>query len=215
MDFNQLHFVIVSSTIILSGLMWIGSVTFLRLKKRKSLVYLMFFTIFYVYLVKVLDYTLFQFQSLILLKHFMPELILQGQTAGKNINLIPLITLAAPDLKTSILNILLMMPFGFGLPFITEFRVKKIVAAGALLSIAVEFLQLITGFAAKITFRVADVNDVIFNTLGVALGYLLFAGFVRFHRRIFDNSEPAANPIFRYISERPQVNIARETNTLP
>src|SRR5215207_9073111 len=66
-------------TIFLFGLIWIGIVTFLRLKK--SLAYLIFFTIFYVYIFKVLDYTLFQFQSLILLKHFMPGLILNGQTA--------------------------------------------------------------------------------------------------------------------------------------
>ncbi len=34
-------------TILLFGLIWIGTVTFLRLKKKKSLVYLIFFTIFY------------------------------------------------------------------------------------------------------------------------------------------------------------------------
>ena len=99
-------------TILLFGLIWIGTVTFLRLKKKKSVVYLIFFTIFYSYLFKVLDYTLFQFQSLLLLKYFMPDLILQGQTAGKNINLIPLITLTLEDLKTSLLNILLLIPFG-------------------------------------------------------------------------------------------------------
>src|SRR5215212_3787118 len=64
--------------VLLFGLIWIGIITFLRLKK--SLTYLIFFTIFYIYIVKVLDYTLFQFQYLILLKHFMPDLILNGQT---------------------------------------------------------------------------------------------------------------------------------------
>ena len=83
---------------VLFGLIWIGIVTFLRLKKEKSLIYLIFFTIFYVYLFKVLDYTLFQ-----------------------------------------------------------------------------------------ITFRVADINDVIFNTVGVAVGYILFVGFVRIYRHISHN----------------------------
>src|SRR2546423_2363825 len=174
-------------TALLFGLIWIGIVAFLRLKKRKSLIYLIFFTIFYSYLFKVLDYTLFQFQSLVLLKHFMPDLILNGQTAGKNINLIPLITLTPEDLKTSLLNILLLIPFGFGLPFITNFRMKKIVVIGALFSIVIEFLQLTTGFMAKITFRVADINDVIFNTVGVAVGYILFVGFVRIYRHISHN----------------------------
>src|ERR687885_2589032 len=107
-------------TVLVFGLIWIGIVTFLRLKKKKSLIYLISFTIFYVYLFKVLDYTLFQFQSLLLLKYFMPGLILNGQTAGKSINLIPLVMLTSQDLKTSLLNILMLVPFGFGLPFITN-----------------------------------------------------------------------------------------------
>ncbi len=193
-------------TALLFGLFWIGIITFLRLKKGKSLAYLIFFTIFYVYIVKVLDYTLFQFQSLILLKYFMPNLLLNGQTLGKSINLIPLITLTSQDIETSLLNILLLMPFGFGLPFITDFGMKKIVVIGTLFSIVIEFIQLITGFIAKITFRIADINDVIFNTVGVAIGYILFIGFVYIYRHVSHNWEIAANPILRYIAERPQID---------
>jgi len=193
-------------TVLLFGLIWIGILTFLRLKKKKSLAYLIFFTIFYVYIAKVLDYTLFQFQSLVLLKYFMPDLILNGQTVGKSMNLIPLVTLTSQDLKTSLLNILLLIPFGFGLPFITNFRMKKIVVIGALFSIVIEFLQLITGFMAKITFRIADINDVIFNTVGVAIGYVLFVGFVRIYRHISHNREISVNPILRYVAERPQID---------
>ena len=191
-------------TVLLFGLIWIGIVTFLQLKK--SFAYLIFFTIFYVYIVKVLDYTLFQFQSLLLLRQFMPELILNGQTAGKDMNLIPFITLTRQDLKTSLLNILLLIPFGFGLPFITNYRMKKIVVIGALFSILIEVMQLITGFMAKITFRIADINDVIFNTIGVAIGYILFVGFVHIYRQIFPNWEISANSILRYIAERPQID---------
>jgi glycopeptide antibiotics resistance protein len=192
--------------VFLFGLIWICIVTFLGLKKKKSFVYLIFFTIFYVYIFKVLDYTLFQFQSLLLLKYFNPNLILNGQPVGKDINLIPLMTLTPQDLETSLLNILLLMPFGFGLPFITKFCMKKIVVIGAFFSIVIEFLQLITGFMAKITFRIADINDVIFNTIGAAIGYSLFVGFVRIYRRISHHWKIEANPILRYIAERPQVD---------
>src|SRR4051794_31505575 len=193
-------------TILIFGLIWIGIVTFFWLKKKESLTFLTFFTIFYAYIFKVLDYTLFQFQSLLLLKFFTPSLILNGQTAGKNMNLVPLVTLIPQDLNTSLLNILLLVPFGFGLPFITNLRMKKIVVMGALVSIVIESLQLVTGFMAKITFRIADVNDVIFNTVGAAIGYILFVGFVRICRRILHNWEIAANPILRYIAGRPQIN---------
>lgn len=33
-----------------------------------------------------------------------------------------------------------------------------------------------TGLLGKITFQVADVNDVIFNTIGVVVGYGVFVG---------------------------------------
>jgi glycopeptide antibiotics resistance protein len=166
--------------------------------------YWIFFTIFSIYILKVLDYTLFQFQSLILLKYFMPNLMLNGQAAGESINLIPLITLNLEDLKTSLLNILLMIPFGFGLPLITNFRMKKIVVIGMLFSIFIELLQLTTGLLAKITFRIADINDVIFNTLGVAIGYILFVGFMRIFHHITHNREISKNPILKYINDRPQ-----------
>jgi glycopeptide antibiotics resistance protein len=169
-------------------------------------VYLTFFTMFYAYLFKVLDYTLFQFQSLFLLRYFVPNLILKGQYAGESINLIPLITLMPQDLKTSLLNILLLVPFGFGLPFITNLHMKKIVVIGMLFSIVIELLQLVTGVMARITFRVADINDVIFNTVGVAIGYALFVEFVRIYRHLSHNWEISANPILRYIAERPQIN---------
>ena len=105
----------------------------------------------------------------------MPSLILRGETVETNMNFIPLITLTHQDLKTSLLNILLMIPFGFGLPFITNFRMKKTVVIGMLFSIVIEFLQLITGFMTKVTFRIVDINDVIFNNAHEILIYI--AGF--------------------------------------
>jgi glycopeptide antibiotics resistance protein len=191
--------------IFLFVLIWIGIVIFLRQKKKKPLAYLIFFTIFYIYLFKVLDYTLFQFQSLLLLKHFMPGLMLNGQAAGESINLIPLIRLTSEDSKTSLLNILLMVPFGFGLPFITNFRMKKVIIIGVLFSVAIELLQFVTGFMAKITFRIADINDVIFNTMGIAIGYILFVGFVRIYRSLSQSWRMSENPISHYIAERPQI----------
>src|SRR4029453_18008824 len=71
-------------TVLLFSLIWIGIVTFLLLKKKKSLVYLIFFTILYVYLFKVLDYTLIQFHSLLLLKYFAPGPYLEWASCGED-----------------------------------------------------------------------------------------------------------------------------------
>jgi len=189
---------------LLFALTWLGIAAFLRLKKKQSFVSLLFFAIFSIYLYKVLDYTLFQFQSLLLLKYFMPDLMLNGQ--AESMNLIPLATLTSADVKTSLLNIVLMIPFGFGLPFVASFRMKKAAMIGALFSVGIELLQFVTGLMAKTTFRIADVNDVIFNTLGVVIGYILFIGFMHICRRLFSNQTIAANSIVRYIAERPQVD---------
>lgn len=157
-------------------LLWVGLIAFLRLKKKKSKTYCLLFTIFYIYLYKVLDYTLIQFQSLLLLKYFVPNLILRGDEAHQSINLIPLFTLTQEDIKTSLLNILLFIPFGFGMPFIADWRTKKIVVVGAMFSVMIELLQLITGVLAQTSFRVLDINDVIFNTLGTVVGSALYIG---------------------------------------
>ena len=192
------------SVVLLFGLIWLGVTLFLRIKKNKSFVFLLFFSIFYIYLYKVLDFTLFQYQFLLLLKYFMPGLRLNGQTAGSAINLIPLITLTPDDLRTSLLNILLTIPFGFGLPFITRLRMKEVTIIGAIFSITIEILQFTSGLLAKITFRVADINDVMFNTVGVAVGYILFLGFMRLFHYVFHNREAVTNPILRYIADLQQ-----------
>lgn len=154
----------------------------LRMRKNHGLVYLLVFTLFFVYVVAVLDRTLFQFQSLIVLKHFAPHLMLNGQGDGNTTQLLPLANLTPRDFKTSLLNVLLMVPFGFGLPFITNLRFLGTVTAGGLFSVAIELLQLVTGLIAGVTFRIADVNDVIFNTTGVLIGYWLFDRFARICR---------------------------------
>lgn len=195
-------FLIDASFILLFALLWLGCVVFLRLKKRKGVPYLFFFTIFFAYVFKVLDLTLFEFQSLLLLKQFIPNLMLNGIEPEKTLNLLPLVTLTPEDAQTSLLNVLMLAPFGFGLPVITTFRMKDTIVAGALFSIAIEFLQFLSGHVAHMTFRVADIDDVIFNALGTAVGYVLFAGFVRFLRKTIRSK----NPILRHIAERPQVD---------
>lgn len=193
--------IIDASFILLFVLLWLGCVTFLRLKKEKGVAYLIFFTIFFAYVFKVLDLTLFEFQSLLLLKQFIPNLMLNGIGPEKTLNLLPFITLTPEDAQTSALNILMLVPFGFGLPLITRFRMKETIAAGMLFSIAIELLQFLTGHVAGITFRVADIDDVIFNTLGAAIGYILFAGCVR----LFRKTVRPTNQILRHIAERPQI----------
>lgn len=204
--------IIAAATVLAFGLIWAALVAVLR-RSGKDFAYLTFFTIFYVYLFKVLDYTVFQFQSLIVLKLFNPRIMLNGMEGAEALNLVPLLTLTASDLTTSLLNILLMVPFGFGLPFITSLRARGVVLAGALFSIGIELLQFVTGLLAGVTFRVADVNDVVFNTVGTAVGYLAFLGFMHLYRQLPSRWALSSHPLLRHIAERPQLDVPPGTGS--
>lgn len=63
-------------------------------------------------------------------------------------------------------------------------------------------MQLILGSVIGGTFRVVDINDVIFNTLGVAVGYVVFLGFLRIFYLVLEKYNLSQNPIFSYIIEK-------------
>lgn len=98
-----------------------------------------------------------------------------------NINLIPIVSLIkmatylleespTPYIIMNIFgNILFFLPVGFLLPFLSQkfSRVWKTILLGALLSIMIETWQLFLP-------RGTDIDDVLLNTSGTALGYCLF-----------------------------------------
>lgn len=69
----------------------------------------------------------------------------------------------------NILNIIMFMPFGFLLPLIWERyrKVWKVVLVGAGFSLAIEMGQLLNR-------RVSDINDLLMNTFGVLIGYVIW-----------------------------------------
>lgn len=84
---------------------------------------------------------------------------------GLNINLIPFRYLFS-NLGNNLLNVLLFIPLGFFLPvlFRRYGKFRRTVLFGFLLSALIELLQIFT-------FRATDVNDLMTNTLGAALGW--------------------------------------------
>lgn len=86
---------------------------------------------------------------------------------GLNLNLIPFAGMIE-DFKNSILNVLLFVPLGVFLPLLWQRfrRAGSCAVFGFGLSFVIELLQMLT-------FRATDVNDLITNTCGTLLGYLL------------------------------------------
>jgi glycopeptide antibiotics resistance protein len=73
-------------------------------------------------------------------------------------------------------NVLAFAPFGVFLPLLRPGRrsLISVVAAGVAISLALEAVQLGLSLLIGAPYRVADVDDVIINVLGVALGYGLY-----------------------------------------
>ena len=73
------------------------------------------------------------------------------------------------------LNVLLTVPLGFGLPFVIRWPASRILLAGLLFAIGIELAQLTVDalYLAEMPWSV-DINDVLLNTLGAALGYATY-----------------------------------------
>ena len=85
-----------------------------------------------------------------------------------NINMIPMVDIFT-DFSQYFKNMLLFVPFGFLLPLLwkRERLVEKTVSIGFLFSLFIELIQLFS-------FRATDIDDLLMNTLGTWVGYLLF-----------------------------------------
>ncbi|MEC0244303.1 VanZ family protein [Paenibacillus chitinolyticus] len=95
----------------------------------------------------------------------------------KTINFIPLLTL---DIKTFVLNIFMLVPLGIYLPLMNPKygTFTKAAKLALVVCLSIELLQLII----RITLgngRSTDINDILANTLGGALGFLLYSMLMR------------------------------------
>jgi glycopeptide antibiotics resistance protein len=80
------------------------------------------------------------------------------------------------ELRQLVGNLLLLMPLGVWGPILTPRlrSVGAILLAGAALSILIEVGQLAIATLYGFPVRVADIDDVLLNTLGVVIGYFLW-----------------------------------------
>ena len=85
-----------------------------------------------------------------------------------SLTLIPFLPMMA-DIKNTILNVFLFVPLGVLLPLLWKKyqSCKNTIVLGFVLSLSIELLQILT-------YRATDINDIIANTIGAALGYCIF-----------------------------------------
>ncbi|MCM3704835.1 MULTISPECIES: VanZ family protein [Cytobacillus] len=89
----------------------------------------------------------------------------------KSINAIPILTI---DIKTFLLNILMMLPLGVYIPLLIKnmASIKKAATLGLMFSLSFELIQLLI----RVTLgsgRSSDINDIIANTAGTVIGFMI------------------------------------------
>ncbi|MGL5416464.1 MAG: VanZ family protein [Clostridium sp.] len=75
-------------------------------------------------------------------------------------------------------NILLLVPFGIFLGYYYNRNLKEITIMCLLISTFIETTQLILSLVIPNTFRFFEINDIILNTLGGVIGYVLYKGII-------------------------------------
>ena len=98
-------------------------------------------------------------------------------------------------------NFLLTVPFGFGIHFVTRMKPKNMPWIVLLIGCSFEIAQLIMAVAFHVGFRAIDINDVIFNTLGAFIGYLLFKLFAWLYLSVIQKYQLKPKNIFAYIHQ--------------
>lgn len=102
-----------------------------------------------------------------------------------SINLIPLnfnfSELPRLVLQQIVLNVLLTVPFGFGMRFVAQIRAKQVLWIALAVGAAIETGQLLISVVVRYPYRTIDVNDVLLNALGVVVGYGVFRIFARLY----------------------------------
>ena len=169
----------------------------LRLQGR-SWSYLFFFSIFGIYLLGVVANAVFP----IVIPD--PEVLAQNPF-HLSLNLIPFYfgdcSLPELCLRNIFENILLTVPFGFGISFIARLKARDFLWLPAAVGLGLETIQLLTSLATRSSFRVIDINDVLLNALGVLIGYAFFRLFAWFYLKITERIGAPLGGIFAYIRE--------------
>lgn len=74
-------------------------------------------------------------------------------------------------------NLLLLFPFGFLYPFIKKYKkitMLSVFKLGFLFSISIEIMQVIVSSLINYQYRSFDIDDIILNTVGTIVGFLMF-----------------------------------------
>jgi glycopeptide antibiotics resistance protein len=153
-------------------------ITLIILWKKMSKKYLVLFAIFWVYMMFVVGLTIFP-----LIFPLQGEQRLPTANLLSRVNLVPFyfgrgVRFSLRLKSEQMLNILMLVPFGLILPMITRINLKRFVWLAVGIGLSIELIQLFLIFITGGSYyRIADINDVLFNFIGAMFGFGIFSFF--------------------------------------
>lgn len=166
--------------------------------------YLLSFLIMYIYVCELINFTQFPIYASEGMKATMG-----GQNVWKEMNLLPLKTIREGVSTDILLNIIMTLPLGFGLPFLVRCSWKKIIFSGITVGALCEIGQLLTALWAGFTFRHVNIDDMLLNFFGTLLGYILFKVFCYIFCWSCNRLKTAPNAFLSYI-----LNVCEENSSM-
>jgi glycopeptide antibiotics resistance protein len=161
-------------------------------KQNKSFSYLLFFSIFWIYLMGVVSVVVFPF-----------PISIPNPDFKLRVNLFPFrfgdCSFLVLCIRNIYENILLTIPFGFGINFIARVKPGNVVWLAIAVGLTFEITQLVISLIFKSAFRAVDINDVILNATGVVLGYGIYRTFVWLYSFTILKLQIRPRYIFAYI----------------
>lgn len=176
--------------LMMAGMILLFILLIMKVKVKVNSYYILFWSLFYIYMCMVAKHTLFPIR-----------LVSELSDREEVIKMLNLIPFQNNSLENAILNVILTAPFGFLLPLIKNITKKRQVLLWAILfPVIIEGTQFVLNYSTGVAERIVDINDIVFNFLGVISGYGIYLVFVHFLKR-------SINPegIFKYIIQRNSV----------
>jgi glycopeptide antibiotics resistance protein len=163
---------------------------------KKSFEYIFFLSIFFFYMISVLKLTLLP----IPLESLLANLRLE-QNALVLINYKPLWLSEHFSflLREQLLNVLLLVPFGFLINYLFNDSTNKVIVIGLAFTLTIEFLQLVLCLFIRYPYRIIDINDIIYNFIGSCIGFVFFRLFSLVYVTYVEKYKIKLGPFSQYI----------------
>jgi glycopeptide antibiotics resistance protein len=173
------------------------------LRRNHSPSHLFFFSAFWVYLLILVSVTIFPIP--------LPDagiFLTKRQTTFvlSHINFVPFKYLSDPYANPYVVfleivqNILLTIPFGFGVSFIAQFKARDFLGLAIAVGLAIEIAQLVISLGVGV-YRTVDITDVLLNATGVLLGYIFFRAFARLVSKMTQRFRIKRSSFWAYVQE--------------